>query len=122
MNMQSDAGIDYDHWDMGGDMWDTLHPFETGYDQMADLWFTGLMDILLQASAGPDQGMNEFDNVTMDASGSIDPQNGNLSYQWVQTAGALRCIVRPSDGPAYFCCTRCRDRWRNIDFQGDGDR
>jgi hypothetical protein len=33
---------------MGGDMWDDLHPFETGYTKMADLWFTALMDILPQ--------------------------------------------------------------------------
>ena len=44
----------------GGDMWDTLHPFEFGYEKMADLWFTGLMEILPQASAGPDQNANEF--------------------------------------------------------------
>ncbi len=87
VDMQNGAGIDYDRWDMGGDMWDDKHPFATGYAKMADLWFTGLMDILPQADAGPDQFVNEFDPVTLDASGSMDPNNGNLSYQWVQTAG-----------------------------------
>ncbi len=87
VDMQNDAGINYDRWDMGGDMWDDLHPFETGYDKMADLWFSGLMEILPQADAGPDQNVNEFDTVTLDASGSTDPKSGNLSYQWDQTAG-----------------------------------
>ena len=87
VDMQNDAGIDYARWNMGGDMWDDLHPFEFGYEKMADLWFTGLMDILPQAKAGPDQSVNEFDPVELDASMSTDPKGGNLSYQWVQTAG-----------------------------------
>ena len=39
VDMQNGAGINYDRWDMGGDMWDDLHPFETGYGKMADAWF-----------------------------------------------------------------------------------
>jgi hypothetical protein len=44
-------------------------------------------DILPQASAGPNQSVNEFDTVRLDASASMDSKNGTLSYQWVQTAG-----------------------------------
>ena len=110
VDMQNDAGIDYDRWDMGGDMWDDKHPFATGFAKMADLWFTGLMDILPQADAGPDQFVNEFDTVMLDASGSMDPKNGNLSYQWVQTAGTAVVLsddqaIQPSfDAPDLGSC------------------
>ena len=87
VDMQNGAGINYDRWDMGGDMWDDVHPFATGYAKMADLWFTALLDILPQADAGPDQSVDEFDSVKLDASESSDPKHGTLSYQWVQTAG-----------------------------------
>lgn len=89
VDMQNGAGINYQNWTEGGDMWDTLHPFDTGYTKMANLWFSGLMEFLPQADAGPDQDVNEFDTVILDASGSIDPKGGNLSYQWAQTAGPL---------------------------------
>jgi lysophospholipase L1-like esterase len=88
VDMENGAGINYERWDMGGDMWDDIHPFETGYAKMADLWYTRLLEILPQADAGSDQDVNEFDIVTLDASGSSDPKNGTLTYQWVQTAGA----------------------------------
>ena len=72
-------------------MFNELHPFETGYAKMADLWFSGLMDILPQADAGPDHNVNEFETVTLDGSGSSDPNSSTLSYQWVQTAGTAVC-------------------------------
>ena len=53
--MQNGAGINYERWDIGGDMWDDVHPFATGYTKMANLWFSGLQQILPQADAGPDQ-------------------------------------------------------------------
>lgn len=39
------------------------------------------------ADAGPDQTVTEADLVTLDASGSSDPDDGLASYQWTQTAG-----------------------------------
>jgi REJ domain len=39
------------------------------------------------ASAGPDQTVNEGDNVTLHGSGSSDPDNTIASYSWNQTAG-----------------------------------
>ena len=87
VDMQNEADINYNRWDMGGDMWDDLHPFETGYTKMADLWFNGLMNILPWADAGPDQDVNEFDSVTLDGSASFDPKSGSLTYQWAQTSG-----------------------------------
>jgi hypothetical protein len=40
------------------------------------------------AKAGPDQTVNEGSAVTLDGSGSSDPDDGIASYLWVQTAGA----------------------------------
>jgi len=80
VDMQIGAGINYDRWDMGGDMWDNLHPFETGYTKMADLWFSALMAILPQADAGPDQIV--FDEITLDGSLSNHPDGQIISYQW----------------------------------------
>ena len=87
LDMQNDAGINYEPWNMGGDMWDDVHPFQTGYDKMADLWLSALLEILPQADAGSEQIVYAFDRVMLDASKSANLKNGNLSYQWVQTAG-----------------------------------
>jgi len=46
VDMQNRAGINYDRWDMGGDMWDDLHPFMTGYAKMADVWYYAIQQIL----------------------------------------------------------------------------
>ena len=39
------------------------------------------------ADAGYDQEVNEYDMVTLDGSGSMDWDDGTLSYLWTQTAG-----------------------------------
>ncbi len=39
------------------------------------------------ANAGPDQTVQEGDTVTLDGSGSYDPDDGIAAYKWLQTAG-----------------------------------
>ena len=78
--MQNGAGINYDRWDLGGDMCDELHPFQFGYEKMADLWFSALIEILPQADAGPDQIV--FDEITLDGSLSNHTGGKIISYQW----------------------------------------
>ena len=39
------------------------------------------------ADAGPDQTRDELTTVTLDGTGSSDPDNDALTYQWVQVAG-----------------------------------
>ena len=92
VDMEDGAGIDYrlvtDN--PPGDMWDYLHPAESGYSKMAMVWFSALMEILPRADAGPGQSVEEFGTVSLDGSGSTDPKIGNgnnLSYKWVQTVG-----------------------------------
>ena len=86
VDMEDGAGIDY-RLQPVSDMWDNLHPFETGYAKMADLWFTGLMQILPQADAGNPQTMKERDRVSLDGSNSSDPDGTIASYLWEQLPG-----------------------------------
>lgn len=46
VDMENGAGIDY-RQPPDGDMWNLLHPYETGYQKMANVWFDGLKQILI---------------------------------------------------------------------------
>jgi lysophospholipase L1-like esterase len=46
VNQENDAGIDYRSQGAGGDMYDHLHPFQTGYDKMASVWLSALQGFL----------------------------------------------------------------------------
>ncbi|MEZ5992376.1 MAG: S8 family serine peptidase [Planctomycetota bacterium] len=45
------------------------------------------------ADAGSDITLIEGDGGQLDASGSTDPEGDNISYQWVQTAGAITIVL-----------------------------
>lgn len=87
VDMETEANLDY-RVKPDGDMDDEVHPFDTGYKKMADLWLVGLQQgILPVADAGSNQSVDEFDFVTLDGTASSDPKGGNLSFEWVQTGG-----------------------------------
>lgn len=46
VDMEDGAGIDYALTTAGGDMWDNVHPFATGYDKMAQVWYDALKTVL----------------------------------------------------------------------------
>jgi PKD repeat protein len=52
VDMENGAGLNY-NLQPGGDMWDNLHPYATGYAKMANVWFNALTPILPECSAAP---------------------------------------------------------------------
>ena len=55
VDMEDGAGIDYD-MRPAGDMFDLLHPYQygAGYDKMADVWYSALVQILPPDPDPPD--------------------------------------------------------------------
>jgi lysophospholipase L1-like esterase len=98
VDMEYGANINYDlvTHNPPGDMWDNLHPFETGYEKMATVWFSGLQAILPVADAGPDQNEYEGNTVTLDASNSADPDGMIVAYFWEQQPGGSPVILSDS--------------------------
>ena len=86
VDMECGAGIDY-RQQPAGDMNNELHPFHTGYDKMAEVWFSGFQAIQPTADAGSNQSVNSDDLVTLDGSNSSDHFGAAVSYQWTQTQG-----------------------------------
>jgi len=96
VDMENGAGIIYSD-QPGDDMADDLHPNDTGYPKMANLWFPAVQQVTQPvADAGPDQSVSEFDLVTLDGSSSSDPLGKNLSFQWEQTAGTIVVMSDPT--------------------------
>lgn len=54
------------------------------------------------ANAGSDQTVNEGDLVTLDGSGSSDPDDGIASYLWTQTAGTTVSLSNSSSATPTF--------------------
>jgi len=49
------------------------------------------------ADAGPDQNVPRGRTVTLDGSGSFDPNDDPITYQWLQTEGTTLNLLSPSD-------------------------
>ena len=82
VDMECGADIDYRPQAVDGDMYGELHPFETGYEKMADVWFSSILAITLPvADAGSNQDVSEFDSVTLDGSNSSDPDGSIVLYE-----------------------------------------
>jgi len=84
--------------DYPDDMNDPLHPNMTGYEKMADVWFSALLeDIFPAADAGSKQSVDKGVTVMLDGSNSNDPGfNPISSYFWEQTGGKLVTISDPA--------------------------
>lgn len=81
---------------------DSLHPNDTGYRKMADVWLQGLLEILPAANAGPDQDVNPGDVVNLDGTGSSDRIGAIVSYRWSQTAGTPVVLANADTAMASF--------------------
>ena len=121
VDMECGADIDYRLTSVGGDMYEQLHPYPygTGYEKMADLWFSGLQAIQPVADAGSDQNVNEFESVTLDGyrfeSDHVGAVVSISGYRPGISPSCCRTFNRPL--PRFSAVRR-----RNIDFPADSYR
>jgi len=54
------------------------------------------------ANAGPDQNVNQGVSVTLDGTGSTDPDGGLLAYYWLQTGGTPVTLDNPNSAQPRF--------------------
>lgn len=57
------------------------------------------------ANAGPDQSVNEGASVTLNGTGSTDPDGGMLLYSWLQTSGVPVTLDNPGSAQPSFPAT-----------------
>ena len=101
IDMECGADMDY-RQEPDGDMEGALHPFHTGYDKMANLWYSGFQAIHPVADAGSNQSVQSNDLVTLDGSNSSDHFGAAVSYQWTQTQGSAVVLSnRQSANPTF---------------------
>ena len=93
----------------------TLTVTDSGGLSAADAMVVAVKNLAPTADAGPDQQVDPGATVTLDGSGSSDPNGDPLTYAWVQTGGeAVSVYARPehhdlhragSAGPLTFALT-----------------
>ena len=117
VDMECDAGIDYRSYIDGGDMYNQLHPYPTGYDKMANLWFTGFKAIQPVADAGSDQDVQSGYLVTLDGSNSSDHFGAAVSYQWTQTQGSAVVLSASQSDKPMFTAPNVGSNGETLTFQ-----
>ena len=117
VDMECGAGIDYRMDSVGGDMYDQLHPYDTGYDKMAQVWFTGFQAIQPVADAGSDQDVQSGYLVTLDGSNSSDHFGAAVSYQWTQTQGSTVVLSDSQSATPTFSAPYVGSNGETLTFQ-----
>ena len=114
VDMECSAGLNYNT-----DIADTVHPNDNGYEKMAAKWFAdGLLKVLPQADAGADQNVDEKTLVTLDGSGSQDPDGAYLYYWWQQlSAGTTVTLSDPTINKPTFIAPAVGTNGERLEFK-----
>ncbi len=102
VDMECGAGLDYDT-----DLMDEVHPNQTGYDKMADLWFTAIDSFLTlqatkyeltMATAGGPGTVVPFEGVHSYVDGTVVPVSATpgTGYHFVNWTGNLSGSANPT--------------------------
>jgi lysophospholipase L1-like esterase len=114
VDMECSAGLNYNT-----DMADNVHPNDNGYGKLAEKWFAdGLLKVLPQADAGADQNVDEKTLVTLDGSGSDDPDGTYLYYWWQQlSAGTTVTLSDPTTKKPTFTAPAVGSNGERLAFE-----
>ena len=114
VDMECSAGLNYNT-----DLADSVHPNDNGYEKMAAKWFAdGLLRVLPQADAGADQNVGEKTVVTLDGSGSDDPDGTYLYYWWQQlSAGTTVTLSDPTINKPTFIAPAVGSNGERLEFE-----